>query len=359
MSLAEQIQRVDGSQNDILKKVLGAFGVTVRENKIDRLAALAKLAPLLKENSILSSDTRALYNLGPDAVPDDVLAYVGKYNQHWWKRRSAKVTYKLTQKSNQVVFTWAYGQTDTGYTVEYSEKLSSTGLADPVKSAKVYFDSSAHPDDTSGLLKGVFFYGRESGGAIGDLFFVEKNAPDLVTGSYNGFTGRFVSGCSLVENLSVQYGEWEYVQSSSRSAYPDSGEQDGYEYHYLGIPFENAATAPKIATGSYVGTGKYGSSNPNSLAFEFEPKFVFIYREAGLKIQFSSDLTLTFSPDITVTDGGTGAGIYDYYFLYGGQTYKVNKVYWSDDLKTVYWYGDSSSDQVNNLDYKYHYLAIG
>lgn len=74
MSLSEQIQRVDGSQNDILKKVLGAFGVTVGENKIDQLAALAKVAPLLKENSLYSSATAALFGLGADSVPDDVLA---------------------------------------------------------------------------------------------------------------------------------------------------------------------------------------------------------------------------------------------------------------------------------------------
>lgn len=41
MSLAEQIQRVDGSQNDILKKLLETYGVST-SGKIDVIAAAAK-----------------------------------------------------------------------------------------------------------------------------------------------------------------------------------------------------------------------------------------------------------------------------------------------------------------------------
>lgn len=36
------------------------------------------------------------------------------------------------------------------------------------------------------------------------------------------------------------------------------------------------AAGTKIATGSYVGTGTYGSSNPCSLTFDFEPKLIII-----------------------------------------------------------------------------------
>lgn len=38
----------------------------------------------------------------------------------------------------------------------------------------------------------------------------------------------------------------------------------------------NVIPSVKIATGSYVGTGTYGSNNPNTLTFPFEPKVVFI-----------------------------------------------------------------------------------
>ena len=37
-------------------------------------------------------------------------------------------------------------------------------------------------------------------------------------------------------------------------------------------------TLAKIQTGSYVGTGQYGDSNPCSLVFDFEPEFVFVFK---------------------------------------------------------------------------------
>lgn len=41
------------------------------------------------------------------------------------------------------------------------------------------------------------------------------------------------------------------------------------------------ANGPKIQTGSYVGTGTYGSSNPCSLTFDFVPQLVIL---AGLVV---------------------------------------------------------------------------
>ena len=39
------------------------------------------------------------------------------------------------------------------------------------------------------------------------------------------------------------------------------------------------AAAPRIATGSYVGDGEYGSEHPNTLTFPFAPKLVIILSE--------------------------------------------------------------------------------
>lgn len=40
--------------------------------------------------------------------------------------------------------------------------------------------------------------------------------------------------------------------------------------------FNGFECSTKIATGSFVGTGKYGSANPIKLTFGFQPKFVII-----------------------------------------------------------------------------------
>lgn len=48
-----------------------------------------------------------------------------------------------------------------------------------------------------------------------------------------------------------------------------------------------AIGACRIQTGSYIGTGKNGSSNPNSLTFNFVPKVVFIVGEADISCNSS------------------------------------------------------------------------
>ncbi len=127
-------------------------------------AGWAQLPDFLNKGNLWEDTTAALFGLGADSVPNDGFAWLGKYNQHWWKRK--RVT----------------SETETE----------------------------------------------------------------------------------------------EYVQSSDRYTYPDSGESGDYEYSYLGIPFDNAVNAPEITIGSYVGTGKSGSINPNTLTFEGKPFLVFV-----------------------------------------------------------------------------------
>ena len=58
----------------------------------------------------------------------------------------------------------------------------------------------------------------------------------------------------------------------------------------------------QIATGSYVGTGTYGASNPNTLTFDFEPKLLFVATKGGGDYGFyvygqTNFLTFAFSQD--------------------------------------------------------------
>jgi hypothetical protein len=141
--------------------------------------------------------------------------------------------------------------------------------------------------------------------------------------------------------------DWQYIQSSNRNAYPDSGTQDGYEYEYLGVPLDNAVTAPKIETGSYVGTGTYGQANPNTLTFGFVPKLVWIY-EANTRY-------------ISTSAGYNGLWFaswpYLSYLLDSGTT--VTR-YASLSGKTLSWYESSSAfNQLNDSEKVYTYIAIG
>lgn len=76
-------------------------------------------------------------------------------------------------------------------------------------------------------------------------------------------------------------GLWEFLQANDRAAYPDNGIYNGYEYAYLGIPFDNVVLTPKIFVGSYTGTGAHGPENPNSFTFNTEPVVVLIKEKNG------------------------------------------------------------------------------
>lgn len=72
MSLSEQIQRVDGSQNDIIKALAQSYGISTDGLKIDQVASAVKASPKFKQDGLFSAATAALFGLGTDAVPDDV-----------------------------------------------------------------------------------------------------------------------------------------------------------------------------------------------------------------------------------------------------------------------------------------------
>lgn len=201
----------------------------------------------LNKATLLKDATAAMFDLGSDAVPDDVLAELGKYKQYWWRRR-----------------------------VPAGNKQQ------------------------------------------------------------------------------VAAGDWEYLQSSDRSAYPDSGTSGGYEYEYLGIPFDNAVTASKIETGSYVGTGTYGQANPNTLTFGFVPKFVWIYEwfrsdgwhDAGgaAKIPFE-----------IIPEGKFGRK-----YPPSTDSSPSQNTYSKRVGSTLYWYNTGSDGaQLNYSNSTYYYIAIG
>lgn len=106
----------------------------------------------------------------------------------------------------------------------------------------------------------------------------------------------------------------------------------------------------RIETGSYVGTGKYGESNPNTLTFGFIPKLVTI--SAGSGYGFA-----------VIPWGGENGNAF--FVGYGTRL----KVAHNDD--TISWYareGNNSNGsthspdaeaQMNSKNITYYYIAIG
>lgn len=295
----------------------------------------------LNKASLLKNTTAALFGLGADALPDDVLAEIGKYKQYWWKRK--KVTYvEKQEKSDEAIFG---GKTTP--IITYADSISidkTTGEISLVNPQTVTLSSSSEANTLLGKYCKTVDITPEK---------ILKYPDSNVNWEFNTGWPRYIKGTPvyIITSEANIASTAEYVRSSDRNAYPDSGMQDVYKYEYLGIPFENAVTALKVETGSYVGTGTYGSSNPNSLTFGFEPKLVFI--SGNNKPAYHGGLFMCFdlTDDYAVTNG--------YGYQYFGETYQSNN-YAKKAGNTLFWYHtESYGKQLNNPNYTYNYIAIG
>lgn len=106
----------------------------------------------------------------------------------------------------------------------------------------------------------------------------------------------------------------------------------------VGNASNNVASSVRIQVGTYSGTGKYGSGNPNSLSFDFKPMFVYVVNndKYGEGTSF-------------FVQGCVNA------FYMESQRITVS---WSNN--SVSWYqGNGASTQLNASGSTYYYFAIG
>ena len=285
----------------------------------------------------LTSDTLAKYQLSASAVPDDVFSWLGKYAQYWWRRRQPTTVYTTTESpsTKQVYIIYNPGSTSATRPINYSDSISvdqSTGTISLVNPQTVDVSYSNRGSTIGETLAGKYVTNLYT-----DPSTVYKFA---TTPAYGRDTSRyslyFNSGdVTVVSSVATTgYTDWEYVQSNNRNAYPDSGESGGYEYEFLGKPLDNAVTAPKIETGSYIGTETYGASNPNSLTFYFEPKLIVVTTSSEL-----------YKGILVLIQGHVGTS-----------TLSSVTTTWLDN--GVSWYDDSADKQFNKK-IQYGYVAVG
>lgn len=290
----------------------------------------------MNKATFLKDATAALYGLGTGAVPDDVLAELGKYKQHWWRRRIHTVTWEIstTTTGNNITVS-------SNATVQYSDSIhvendGTIVLDDPKTSVPANYDNR---DAFNNAIKNYWKYGEWSDRS--NVWYGGSPVTNWSNDYPNSFTNlKQVIATKTLENI----GEWEFIQDTNRNAYPDSGNKDGFDYQYIGVPLDNAVTVPKIETGSYVGTEMYGQANPNTLTFGFKPKIVII------------------SINGTSTYGGA-------IFMYGqtrssytGVLYNVDYsdmpfLTWNEN--SVSWYSTHRGYNQLNEAKTYNYLAIG
>ena len=106
----------------------------------------------------------------------------------------------------------------------------------------------------------------------------------------------------------------------------------------------------KIQTGSYVGTGTYGASNPCSLTFDFVPIFVFIQRtkmETGATFGYYASMVRPSEQAMSIRSLGGDAS-------YDG----IMNLTWGNN--SLSWYGNISAEEsLNESNYTYYWACIG
>lgn len=134
--------------------------------------------------------------------------------------------------------------------------------------------------------------------------------------------------------------------SGITNAFPAGGIDEADVNELIAAALANAGGA-KIEYGSYIGSNKYGSGNPNSLTFGFEPKLVIIREKEIVNYK-------PITPLMLFKDATYYVGQYDNTNRYGGV------VTWSGN--TVSWYTtlDKSDTLAQfSMNVEYRYIAIG
>lgn len=266
--------------------------------------------------------------------------------QYWWRRRMVGGHYRVligeVSTASILAMVWADRTAVLQYASDVS--LSETGeisLANPIQLTVTPTTWVSKQN----ILRGKYIVATEKdvsseGIDLNTVYYISNDAVFRVNDlSENSYYWLYADHSKVTSEYVDETTDWEYVQSTDRNAYVDSGESGGYEYQYLGIPFDNAVTAPKIATGSYTGTGTYGSTNPNTLMADFEIKLAIVTSK--------SDGTYL-AIFVKNTTGNIRA--------VGNSNVAITPT-WNG--KTLSWYSSTAQYQINSNNVEYAYILIG
>lgn len=296
--------------------------------------------------SLLKDSTAAAFGLGTDAVPDDALRLMSRFqaglgNEYVWEKHKITTVYDIGDEQDLSVRLMRFTYTDvivygTDYT--YDDATGEYNITNPQKTTiKDYCDAHASTNGT--FFQAVPTNPDQKGYSTSNVG---------VKNEVLKFVNPYTTSSTYCEiNVSAKYrivfknttDEFiNFVNSPSPNAYPPAVD-DGYTYRPLG----QLGDKVRIATGSYTGTGTYGASNPNSLTFEFEPKFLSIV----LALKGSDGYVVPNQDFLLMSNGG---------FASRGNSDMYGKI----DENTVYWYSVNSAEtQLNINGREYTYIAIG
>lgn len=112
------------------------------------------------------------------------------------------------------------------------------------------------------------------------------------------------------------------------------------------------ALKPNIASGTYTGTGTYGTANKNTLTFSFAPRAVLIYTADGqFGVLFQGNATGFLQGGVNYEEDG---------YSNGTERHCIEHLTWSSGGKTLSWYNPVANYyQYNESGVVYHWIALG
>ena len=204
----------------------------------------------------------------------------------------------------------------------------------------VNFNSDSHIGYESTVLslvagKFLYYYGRDS---MAD----DSSAPDTKP-PFNATPSEIVyvpADAAITATNTYPAGFYldKYQPVTGYAAIPA-----GTTIEYLGKLGDKA----RVQVVSYVGTGTYGSSNPNSLTFDFVPKMVFIFSQLYSNAHVYN---ASIVPD---------AGVFSTYITSDGDNTRSGFCNITRKNKTITWYRNDVGVQLNISGVKYFAVAIG
>ena len=281
----------------------------------------------------------------------NVLANVG--NLHVWERVLTTIDASYVERrvniSDANIFSSDYQSSRyyARFNVSDSINITSSGdisLVSPTQ-VEIYFQNGALYNFDSLKGKYISYVSTASNSSSsfpgsGNIGYISSDAEVSITYS-NYYQAKITSGAYKVYSVFVPAETTtDYLTSTDRNAYTE-GTVDNTTITYLG----QLGNRTRIETGSYVGTKTYGSSNPNTLTFGFEPKIVFVVGRVFLDTLNTKSQLGVFNM-LALTDEYLQAG----YFEYETDTASSpsGSKYAKKNGNTLSWYSkDSSISQMN------------
>lgn len=290
----------------------------------------------LNKASLLKDTTASLFGLGTDALPDDPLRLLSRFqsglgNEYLWEKTQGVITDVFQWNDNNNMSVW---ENNPG-TVYYGDELiiNSDGTASIVNPRSSQVTIPSHTEIRGiQVVAGHYFHSRSSNKLSPGqtIYYADPST------SFNYINlSCYIKGksCTVWEKKAVEH-SIGFVNSSDESAYPPA-QPDGYNYRSLG----QLGNFRKICTGTYTATGVYGVSNQNYLTLPFHPE-LFVIWLSGSAMAFLSD-----SAGISFNGSGQVSG---------------HSLIVSCVKNAIQWYSTASAiTQMNDGTNVYSYVAFG